>query len=146
MAANDYVSVTLWRVPGNVDRAYRVLVDIENYPRWWLEVYLRVEPLTPLRKTIGDKVRLLTRGKLPYKIRWQSEIVQANPPHGFIIRDRRFRRPRHLVTQTTRQRSCADIRLAIARPKTAHSKFVMAFQGALSLEPSLGHGSGRGGT
>jgi hypothetical protein len=44
------------------------------------------EPLTPPRETIGDKVRLLTRGKLPYKIRWQSEIVQANPAHGFIIR------------------------------------------------------------
>jgi Polyketide cyclase / dehydrase and lipid transport len=86
VAANDYVFVTLWRVPGTVDRAYQVLVDIENYPRWWPEVYLRVEPLTPLRKTVGDKVRLLTRGKLPYKIRWQSEIVQANPPHGFIVR------------------------------------------------------------
>jgi polyketide cyclase/dehydrase/lipid transport protein len=86
VAANDYVFVTLWRVPGNVDRAYRVLVDVENYPRWWSEVYLRVEPLTPLRKTIGDRVRLLTGGKLPYKIRWQSEIVQANPPHDFMIR------------------------------------------------------------
>jgi hypothetical protein len=31
-------------------------------------------------------MRLVTRGKLPYKIRWRSEIVQANPPHGFIIR------------------------------------------------------------
>jgi hypothetical protein len=86
VATNDYVFVTLWRVVGNVDRVYRVLVDIKNYPRWWPEVYLRVEPLTPLKKTIGDRVRLLTRGKLPYKIRWQSEIVQANPPHGFIIR------------------------------------------------------------
>lgn len=86
MATNDYVFVTLWRVAGNVDRVYRVLVDIENYPRWWPEVYLQVEPLTPLKKTIGDRVRLLTRGKLPYKIRWQSEIVQANPPHGFMIR------------------------------------------------------------
>jgi hypothetical protein len=86
VATNDYVFVTLWRVPGTVDRAYRILIDIENYPRWWPEVYLRVEPLTPLKKTVGDKVRLLTRGKLPYKIRWQSEIVQANPPHGFIIR------------------------------------------------------------
>ena len=86
MAANDYVVVTLWRIPESIDRAYRVLIDIEDYPRWWPEVYLRVEPLTPLRKTVGDKVRLLTLGKLPYKIRWQSEIVQANPPHGFIIR------------------------------------------------------------
>jgi hypothetical protein len=86
VATNDYVFVTLWRVAGNVDRVYRVLVDIENYPRWWPEVYLQVELLTPLKKTIGDRVRLLTRGKLPYKIRWQSEIVQANPPHGFMIR------------------------------------------------------------
>jgi hypothetical protein len=31
-------------------------------------------------------VRPHTRGKLPYRIRWQSEIVQANPPHGFMIR------------------------------------------------------------
>ena len=86
MAANDYVFVTLWRIPGNIDRAYRVLDRYQDYPRWWPEVYLRVEPLTPLRKTVGDKVRPLTRGKFPYKIRWQSEIVQANPPHGFIIR------------------------------------------------------------
>src|ERR1700724_11206 len=55
-------------------------------------------------------------------------------------RDGRFRRPRHLVAQTTSQRRCPDLRLAVARPKTDASKFVMALQAALSLEPSLGHG------
>jgi hypothetical protein len=55
VAANDYVFVTLCRVPGNVDRAYRILVDIENYPRWWPKVYLRVEPLTPLKKPLATR-------------------------------------------------------------------------------------------
>jgi hypothetical protein len=93
---------------------------------WGPEVYLQVEPLTPRQKTIGDRVRLLTRGKLPYKIRWQSEIVQANPPHGFMIR----------ATGDFDGRGIWSLK---------HSKFVVAFQAALSLEPSLGHGprSGR---
>ena len=146
MATNDYVFVTLWRVAGNVDRVYRGLVDIENYPRWWPEVYFQVEPLTPLKKTIGDRVRLLTRGKLPYKIRWQSEIVQANPPHGFMIRateDFDVRGIWSLKQQDSDVVLTFDWRLR--GQEATDSEFVMAFQAALSLEPSLGHGprSGR---
>jgi hypothetical protein len=83
MAGNQYVFVTRWRVSGRIERAYEILIDVENYPRWWSQVYLKIEPLT---KSAGDRARLLTRGKLPYQIRWQSEIVATNPPHGFTIR------------------------------------------------------------
>jgi hypothetical protein len=86
MGSNDYVFITHWRVPGRIEQVYDVLIDIENYPRWWPQVYLKVESLTPLTKSAGDKVRLLTRGKLPYTIRWQSEIIETNRPTGFTIR------------------------------------------------------------
>jgi hypothetical protein len=86
VAANDYVFISHWRVPGAIQRAYEILIDIENYPRWWPQVYLHVEPLTALSKNAGDRVRLLTRGKLPYKIRWEAEVTGTNPPHSFSIR------------------------------------------------------------
>ena len=86
MATNDYVFITHWRVRGNTERVYDLLVDIDEYPRWWPEVYLRVEPLSQTRTGLGAKSKLLTKGKLPYQLRWQAEIVEARRPINFTIR------------------------------------------------------------
>ncbi len=31
------------------------------------------------------QVRLLTKGKLPYTLKWQFEVVDVRHPHGFTI-------------------------------------------------------------
>jgi hypothetical protein len=84
--ANDYVFLTHWRVKGGAEDAYEVLTDLPGYLRWWPDVYLEVTPLTPAGKDgLGQSYRLLTRGKLPYRLRWDTQIIRTRRPHGFTI-------------------------------------------------------------
>lgn len=46
-------------------------------PRWWPSVYLEVEKR-------GDVVELLTKGWLPYKLRWSFRVVETRSD-GFAI-------------------------------------------------------------
>jgi hypothetical protein len=84
--ANDYVFLTHWRVKGTPENAYEVLTDVPGYLRWWPDVYLAATPLTSAGKDgLGQSYRLVTRGKLPYRLRWNARIVQTRRPHGFTI-------------------------------------------------------------
>lgn len=79
MASHAYHFVTHWRVPGRIDDVYRILSNGKDYVRWWPEVYLRIEELKP------GTLKLFTKGWLPYRLRWTSQVVDTNPPHGFRI-------------------------------------------------------------
>jgi hypothetical protein len=49
-------------------------------------VYLEVVELRPPNASgTGRRVRLLTKGSLPYKLRWEFEVVESRFPHGFTI-------------------------------------------------------------
>ena len=83
---NDYHFVTHWRVSGTCEEVSDVLGDPLDLPRWWPSVYLKVEELTAGNaQGLGWRVRLLTKGKLPYTLRWEFEVVESRPPHGFAI-------------------------------------------------------------
>ena len=64
----------------------RYLDRCPGYLRWWPDIYLEVEPIGSISASVGAKARLLTRGKLPYKLRWQAEIIEADRPISFVIR------------------------------------------------------------
>ena len=84
--ANDYVFLTNWRIKGSAEDVYEILTDIPGYLRWWPDVYLAATPLTPDEEDkIGQSYRLLTRGKLPYRLRWDARIVQTRRPHSFAV-------------------------------------------------------------
>ena len=86
MQSNDYVFLTLWQVEGKADEAYEILTDVPGYLRWWPEVYLAVERITPAAQDgLGETHRLLTRGKLPYRLRWNTRIIETRRPIGFTI-------------------------------------------------------------
>ena len=86
MPANDYVFLTHWRVKGGAEDAYEILTDVPGYLRWWADVYLAVTPLTPAgRDETNQSYRLLTRGKLPYRLRWDARIVQTRRPYSFTV-------------------------------------------------------------
>ena len=86
MPANDYVFLTHWQVKGKAEDAYDILIDVPGYRRWWPDIYLEVAPLAPGGKDgLGQSSRLLTQGKLPYRLRWDARIVQTRRPHGFTI-------------------------------------------------------------
>ena len=86
MPSNDYVFLTGWQVEGEADEAYEILTDVPGYLRWWPEVYLAVEKITPAAQDgLGETHRLLTRGKLPYRLRWDVRIIEKRRPTGFTI-------------------------------------------------------------
>lgn len=86
MQANDYVFLTRWLVQGKADEAYAILIGVPGYLRWWRDIYLAVHPLAPAGKDgIGQSYRLLTRGKLPYRLQWETRIVETRRPNGFTI-------------------------------------------------------------
>ena len=86
MPANDYRFVTRWAVEGTCEDVSIVLGNPLDLPRWWPMVYLEVVELRPPEAGgVGRRVGLVTKGKLPYRIRWELEVVESRRPHGFTI-------------------------------------------------------------
>src|SRR3954467_75454 len=84
--SNDYRFVTRWAVESTCEEESRVLGNPLDLPRWWPMVYLEaVELRRPDGNGTGGRVRLLTRGKLPYKLRWELEGGASRFPYGFTI-------------------------------------------------------------
>lgn len=44
-----------------------------------------VELRPPRADGTGRRVRLLTKGKLPYRLRWEFEVIESWSPYGFTI-------------------------------------------------------------
>ena len=85
-AANDYQFITHWRVEGTCGEVADVLGDALALTRWWPSVYLAVEQIRPPdERGVGRRVRLHTKGWLPYTIRWEFEVVESQYPYGFTI-------------------------------------------------------------
>jgi hypothetical protein len=87
MKANEYAFLTLWKVKASAEEVYEILNDVEGYVRWWPGVYRAVERVTPAGSDgLGETYRLLTRGKLPYWLRWNATVIERRRPHGFPSR------------------------------------------------------------
>ena len=86
MISNEYQFLSRWRVEGTCGEVADVLGDPLTLAQWWPSVYLDVEELRPAdAHGLGRRVRLHTKGWLPYTIRWESEIVESRYPHGYTI-------------------------------------------------------------
>ena len=84
--SNDYRFVTRWVVQSTCEEVSEVLGNPLDLPRWWPMVYLEVVELRAAGASgTGRRVRLLTKGKLPYKLRWEFEVVELRFPYGFTI-------------------------------------------------------------
>jgi hypothetical protein len=86
LTRNEYHFVSRWRVEGTCGEVADVLGDPVALPRWWPSVYLSVDQLSPPDANgLGRRVRLRTKGFLPYTIAWEFEVVESRYPHGFTI-------------------------------------------------------------
>jgi hypothetical protein len=84
--SSAYHFVTRWRVEGTCGEVADVLGDPAAFPRWWPSVYLEVTELEPAGPGgTGRRVRLLTKGWLPYTLRWELVVVESRYPNGFTI-------------------------------------------------------------
>ena len=85
-SSNQYHFITRWRVEGTCGEVADVLGDPLMFPRWWPSVYLDVQQLEPPdARGLGRRVSAVSKGFLPYTIRWESETTESRYPHGFTI-------------------------------------------------------------
>ncbi len=71
---------------GTVEEVAAVLTDARELARWWPSVYLDVEELEPGGEDgVGRRVRLHTKGWLPYTLDWEFRVTESRHPYGFSI-------------------------------------------------------------
>jgi hypothetical protein len=87
MASNDYQFYTHWRVRGRVEDVFDLLHDLAGLPRWWPAAYLHVVKREPGDAVtgVGRSADVLSRGWLPYRLRWRARLTSTTPPHGFTL-------------------------------------------------------------
>jgi hypothetical protein len=86
MSAPEYRFTSHWRVLGTAEEVSDVLSDTRELPRWWPSTYLEAEILDEGdARGVGKRVRLHTKGWLPYTLRWELEVTESRRPHGFSI-------------------------------------------------------------
>lgn len=79
MASTDYRFHTRWRVRATPELVTEILSNGLDLPRWWPDVYLDVRESEP------GVYKLLTRGWLPYKLRWGFRVTERRSPYGFSL-------------------------------------------------------------
>jgi uncharacterized protein YndB with AHSA1/START domain len=77
---NQYHFITQWRIKAPPEQIFDLIQKPLEFPRWWGSVYLQVE----LEKE--GRVRFVTKGKLPYHLRWTSETITSRPPEYLAIK------------------------------------------------------------
>ena len=83
---NEYRFVSRWRVAGTCGEVADVLGDPLTLSQWWPSVYLDVQEVRPPdARGVGRRVRLHTKGWLPYTLRWEFEVVESRYPYGFTL-------------------------------------------------------------
>lgn len=86
MSAPEYRFLTHWRIFGTVREVSEVLGDSAELARWWPSVYLGVERVEPGdARGVGRRVRLHTKGWLPYTLDWELRVTESRQPLGFSI-------------------------------------------------------------
>jgi hypothetical protein len=86
MACADYEFVTRWRVRGTPEEVFRIIDDPPALPRWWPSVYLEVIEREPGDTNgVGKVVDLLTKGWLPYTLRWRLRTLEKVAPTRIVL-------------------------------------------------------------
>jgi hypothetical protein len=86
MPAPEYRFLTRWRVLGTPEEAFAILSDARELPRWWPAVYLRADELEAGGEDgVGRRVRVHTKGWLPYTLDWEFRVTASRRPRGFSL-------------------------------------------------------------
>lgn len=84
--AADYHFVTSWWVAGTVDEVSEILGDATSLTRWWPSVYLEVREVEPAGADgTGRVLDVLTKGWLPYSLRWTITVTEPVSLTGFAL-------------------------------------------------------------
>ena len=85
--APEYAFLTRWRLRATAQEVFDVLADPFGLARWWPSVYLDVKELAPPDPTTGAGrvVGLVTKGWLPYTLRWSFKVTESRGDEGFTL-------------------------------------------------------------
>jgi uncharacterized protein YndB with AHSA1/START domain len=76
----QYQFVDTWHLDAAIDRVYDLVGEPLQYPRWWGDVWLSAEG-DGGEPEPGKRIEVVTRGFLPYRIRWALTCTEADRPH-----------------------------------------------------------------
>jgi hypothetical protein len=83
---HEFRIVTRWTVEAPLARVADLLTDAERFPDWWGDVYLGILIAAPGDANgIGRRVRVHSKGWLPYHIHWTGTLVESDRPHRWVI-------------------------------------------------------------
>ena len=83
---NDYHFITEGQVEATCGEVADIIGDPTSLVRWWPAVYLQAEQLEPPQPSgTGRRMRVWTKGWLPYTLRWEFIVTQSRYPFGFTI-------------------------------------------------------------
>ena len=86
MKSNEYAFTTHWRVQSTCQEISDILGNAPDLVRWWPSVYLAVKEGEPGDADgVGKVVSLITKGWLPYTLRWQFRVTDNRVPRGFSL-------------------------------------------------------------
>lgn len=75
----EYRFTDEWMVHLPVERVYEIVGEPLRYPAWWGDVFLAADgdagPPEP-----GKRTSVVSRGLLPYRLRWALTCTAAEPP------------------------------------------------------------------
>ncbi len=83
--APEYRFVDRWAVQAPIDRVYETIGDPLGYERWWTDFVIRVEGDGGEPRP-GKHNRLLVKSFLPFKVRFELEVLEAEPPARILSR------------------------------------------------------------
>lgn len=86
---NQYHFITTWRVEGTAGEVADVLRDPLDLVRWWPAGYLEADELAPGGSDgTGSRVRVRTKGWLPYTLDWEFVVTESCYPTRFALEAR----------------------------------------------------------
>lgn len=85
--SSSYHFISNWTLNATAEEVYDILSENQRLPEWWPAVYLDVKiSENGSENGIGKKVKLYTKGFLPYALIWQYEVMEVTKPHHIKIR------------------------------------------------------------
>jgi len=78
--------ITVWKIEAPLPAVWDAMFRFEEWPAWWRGVE-KVEVLSPGDAgRIGFRSRQTWKSRLPYKLRFEGEIVRVNPMELLEVR------------------------------------------------------------
>jgi uncharacterized protein YndB with AHSA1/START domain len=76
----EYRFVDTWHLAADIEHVYDLVGEPLRYPDWWGDVWLSAEG-DGGEPEPGKHVDVVTRGFLPYRIRWSLTCLEVDRPH-----------------------------------------------------------------